>query len=137
MTPQTIIPDKETFSRSEILEILSNYTLIPNRRNTHPLPSVKEVKQIVEQVLGIEDLSERSRKREISDARHIYCFICYSYRLGKLEWIGAVINRNYATVLHSFKTTRGFLQSKGYAEFQEKYNKVAEVIMGQYENMVL
>ena len=135
--PQTILPDKETFSRTEILEILSNYTLIPNRKNTHPLPDVKEVKQIVEQVLEIEDLSERSRKREISDARHIYCYICYSNRLGKLEWIGAAINRNYSTILHSFKTTRDFLQSKGYTEFKEKYTRVAEVIMAQYKNMRL
>ncbi len=137
MTPQIILPNKELFHRTEILEILSNYTLIPKRKNTSTLPTVKDVKQIVEQVLKVEDISDRSRRREISDARHIYGFICYYQRLGTYQEIGKAINRDHATILHSFRVTRDYLQSKGHNAFREKYNKVVEAIISQYENIKL
>ena len=137
MTPQIILPDKELFHRSEILEILSNYTLILNKKKISALPTIKEVREIVEQVLNIEDISDRSQKRKFSDARHIYSFICYSQKLGTYEEIGKAIQRDHATILHSFRTTRNYLQSKGHTAFRDKYNKVSEVIMVQYENIRL
>ena len=137
MTLQIILPNKELFHRAEILEILSNYTLIPNRKNTSSLPTVKDIKEVVEQVLNVEDISERSRRRELSDARHIYGFICYYQKLGTYEEIGKAINRDHATILHSFSVTRDYLQSKGHTAFREKYNKVCEAIMNQYENITL
>lgn len=137
MIPQIILPNKEVFLRTEIIEILSNYTLIPNRKETSSLPTVEDVKQIVEQVLNVEDISERSRRRELSDARHIYGFICYYQKLGTYQEIGKAINRDHATILHSFGVTRDYLQSKGHTAFREKYNKVAEAIIVQYENVKL
>ena len=122
MTAQIVLPDKELFQRTEILEILSNYTLIPNRKKTSSLPTVKDVKEIVEQVLNVEDISDRSRRRELSDARHIYGFICYYQRLGTYYEIGKAIKRDHATILHSFRTTRNYLQSKGHNAFREKYD---------------
>ncbi len=137
MTAQIILPDKEVFHRSEIIEIFSDYTLIPNRKKTSSLPTVKDVKQIVEQVLSVEDISDRSRRRELSDARHIYSFICYYQKLGTYHEIGKAINRDHSTIVYSFRTTRDYLQLKGHTAFREKYNKVAEAIMNQYENISL
>ncbi len=137
MTAQIILPDKELFHRSEIIEIFSNYTLTPSRKEISSLPSIQEVKEIIQQVLNVEDISERSRRRELSDARHIYGFICYYHKLGTYEEIGRAINRDHATILHSFRVTRDYLQLKGHTAFREKYNKVCEAIMVQYENVRL
>lgn len=137
MTAQIILPDKELFHRSEIIEIFSNYTLTPSRKQISSLPTIEEVKETIQQVLNVEDISNRSRRRELSDARHIYGFICYYQRLGTYAEIGKAINRDHATILHSFKTTRDYLQLKGHTAFREKYNKVCEAIMMQYENIKL
>lgn len=132
MILQQIIPNKEVLQRSEILEILSEYTIISKNTQETTIPSVRDIKRIVEEVLEIDDLAEPSRRRMLSDARHIYCYICYYQRLGTLQEIGETIGRNHATVLHSFRTGRNMIRSKGEDIFKEKYYKVSNTVQDLY-----
>ena len=58
--------------------------------------------------ITVEQMKKRTNVREISDARHLYCFACKyfqsSLRSGySLSLVGEKINRHHTTVLHSQK----------------------------------
>lgn len=50
--------------------------------------------------ISIEDLQSKKRKREIVDARQVYCRRCCEYTRASLSKIGSLINRDHATVMH-------------------------------------
>ena len=61
---------------------------------------------IVSEYLGIapDDMSGKTRKREVADARHIFCYLASkAYGRYTLKQIGRKINRDHASVLHAKK----------------------------------
>ena len=59
---------------------------------------------VVSQHLGFstDELASKTRKREVADARHIFCYLASkAYGRFTLKQIGAKINRDHASVLHA------------------------------------
>ena len=69
------------------------------------------IKRIIEKEVGFR-IDTPNRKREATYARAIYCAVARGLNEGgrptSLELVGSVINRNYATVLHSLKVVLPF-----------------------------
>lgn len=69
---------------------------------------LKKIKNITEELTGIEDISVKDRRNNIVYARYLYFALCRYYSddisYVSLEKIGSVINRAHCTVIHGFKT---------------------------------
>tara|TARA_R110001632_G_scaffold140562_1_gene256569 strand:+ start:2579 stop:3097 length:519 start_codon:yes stop_codon:yes gene_type:complete len=63
---------------------------------------LEQLKQIIENIYGF-DLSDRSRKMGLVDARRIYCRIAYSIGYNLRE-IGEPIDRKHCNVIHLINT---------------------------------
>lgn len=69
------------------------------------------IERIIEKICDVTGinpttLSMRTRKREIVDARHIYCYIAKRETSLSLSKIGEPINRDHTSVLHAIKKIR-------------------------------
>ena len=60
----------------------------------------EKIKETMETDLNI-NLSEKSRRRVITEARSVYYQVCYTKLNMTLQEIGKTVNRDHATVLHS------------------------------------
>ena len=58
------------------------------------------IKQCVENVTGVEDISAKTRTYEVSTARWLYIKIARENTKHSLKSIGVIINRDHSTVLH-------------------------------------
>ena len=67
-------------------------------------------------------ISVKSRRRNLVEARHIYCLIVRKYTDYSLAIIGKEINRDHATVLHSIRRAKEFLQYD--QDFKVKFNNL-------------
>lgn len=73
---------------------------------------VERILKIVCENLGVdpEDVKSKTRKGEIAQARHIFCYLAYTSATGHtLTEIGRFIGRDHATVLHSRNKIKDFL----------------------------
>ena len=69
----------------------------------------KQVKETIETDLII-NLSENSRRRQITEARSVYYKICYDKLNMSLSAIGKTVDRDHATVLHSINNVFSSLE---------------------------
>ena len=61
----------------------------------------KQVKKLVEEALGINDLSTKSRTRPEAQGRHIYYKLAKKFcRYAGLRTIGEAVKRDHSTVVH-------------------------------------
>ncbi len=67
-----------------------------------------------------EDLKGLSRKREITEARQIYCSLARKYTKKSLGFIGNTVNRDHSTVISSIEVCEDLKGNN--AAFREKYN---------------
>lgn len=69
------------------------------------------VKEITSEILDIplDKMVSRSRKRDVVEARQIAMHISEKKKLGTLENIGIVYNRDHSTVLHAKKTINNLI----------------------------
>jgi len=58
----------------------------------------------------IDQIKGRRRLREYVEARHVFCYLCREHTILPLQKIGAMINRDHATVMHSHKTIKGWIE---------------------------
>ena len=72
--------------------------------------------------INIEDISSRSRKRELVDARKIYCHISKYCVKESLTSIGSKIDRHHSNVIHLIDECKNL--NKNNREFRTKYFKV-------------
>lgn len=80
-----------------------------NKKHKRSLITPQEVLGIVAENCGVtvESIISKSRKKEVSEARHIYCTIMKSEFDYALKTIGETINnRDHTTVIHSINTVK-------------------------------
>ncbi len=82
----------------------------------------EKVKEITESVLGIKDISTKSRYRNETDSRKIYCMVCIEFKIGIGAEIGSLIGIDHSTVVHHSKTGKNLTKTD--IDFRTKYHKV-------------
>jgi len=91
---------------------------------------IKNILHAVSEATGVsvEDMQGRNRKREFVFARDLFCnYIADNFRseLEKTQFtttkIGAMLNRNHSTVLHSFS-------KRNKAWFKPEYNRIKKIV---------
>ena len=92
------------------------------------IPPLEILKIVAEyHYITADDIIRKNNKREVSDARHMYCAIMkidfrYTY-----ESIGDLLNgRDHSTVMHSVSTFRD--RSKYEEGYKDQYEKILEKI---------
>lgn len=102
-----------------------------NKKHRRALISPQDVLDVVSKNFGvtIEDILSKSRKKEVSEARHIYCSIMKSEFSYSLKTIGQTISdRDHTTVIHSLNTV------KDRCETEEGYRENLDAIVDQLYN---
>lgn len=105
-------------------DIPSNFT---NSRRTKITPT--EVLEIIGEhhSISVQDIIRKYNKREVSDARHMFCKLMRTEFKYSLESIGGFLNgRDHTTVLHSIKTFDD--RSKFEEGYMEDYEKIVEKV---------
>lgn len=64
------------------------------------------------------DIVSRSRKRELADARALFCSYCYEYTKNSLSKIGDIVNISHSSVLVNNNKRKNVLESE-YDRFKE------------------
>ena len=61
--------------------------------------------------LDIDLITSKKRQREIVDARHIFCYLASkAYGRFTLKQIGAIVNRDHASVLHAKRKVKDLME---------------------------
>ncbi len=61
--------------------------------------------------IDIDLITSKKRQRDIVDARHIFCYLASkAYGRFTLKQIGAVVNRDHASVLHAKRKVKDLMQ---------------------------
>jgi hypothetical protein len=76
------------------------------------------IRKLVESETGAK-INVRSRRRELVEARHIYCLILKKHSRYTLDAIGKEIDRDHTSVLHSLRRAKEFLQYD--QDFKDKF----------------
>lgn len=86
---------------------------IPGIARTRTLFTPKIMFDVIEQVLEIstEELRSNSRKRELVEARHIFCYFTKENTKFTLSKIGGLVNRDHASILHAVNLINNLLES--------------------------
>ena len=100
----------------------------------------KFIKQLVESVGEVKDISDRSRKRYIVDLRSSYAKLCLVYiNSFKLEGCGIEISREHSTIIHSlesFKNDYGTKHFKATEVYDFCHLKLKEIYSIMLENKI-
>ncbi len=70
----------------------------------------QKLSQILPQHFGLtfEEVRSRSRKKDVSYARNLYCYFMRKRTIYSLEKIGEILNeRDYSTIIGSVKAVKG------------------------------
>lgn len=120
-----------------MMDIIENYSSqkelryrkIPEERLA---PALKEIFYDVANKCDVStiEMSSKSRKREICDARFIYCYRARIITKESLEAIGKLINRSHADVLH------GIRQVIEVPQLNKKYRQLYEETIIKKKTMV-
>jgi len=92
--------------------------------------SPAEVLQIIGDYhsISVEHIIRKYNKREVSDARHIFCKLMKTEFKYSLESIGGFLNgRDHTTIIHSIKTFDD--RSKFEEGYMEDYEKILEKVI--------
>lgn len=105
-----------------------------NRKNIKMF-ELSDIERIVTECLNMEPncLKNKSRTRDIVDARTIYTHIARKYNF-TVKTVGAHINRDHTTAIHHTKKAENLLTVDEI--FAEKYNKVLNTIKEQYAKSI-
>lgn len=100
-----------------------------DRKNLDKLPRIDLTKEYIMEVISkecevtIQSLSEKTRKQEVVQARHIYCAIAKKYMKLSLKNIGQTIGgRDHTTILHAIRTFEERIVIE--EQYQNKVNKI-------------
>jgi chromosomal replication initiation ATPase DnaA len=95
------------------------------------------IRSVLMERLGIDltELVDKSRKRDLVAARHIYCKLCWDYTLSPLYSIATMLGGlDHSSIIHGIKTADNDLKTD--AEFRFKYELIHAVIADMYETTV-
>ena len=88
--------------------------------------------------LGWGAIESRSRKRDIIDARRLYCGILRNVFGLTFHQIGEMLNKNHATIVHSIKIHDNFVKIlKSYKKNYEEIESMFYLSENYYEHEVL
>ncbi len=94
--------------------------IVKNKKHKRTISNPMDVLKIVAENCGVtvEDVLSKCRKKEISEARHIFCVIMKKEFNFSLKRIGEFINnRDHTTVIHSVNTVKDRCDTEdGYKE---------------------
>jgi hypothetical protein len=94
-----------------------------------------KVKRVVEEYMGIEDLSIKDRSHEIAMARWLYCKLAREYVGATTILIGKTINRDHSTVVHALKSLDfEFAYNK---DLQTKYDDLSIIVMSTIKTFTI
>lgn len=88
-----------------------------NRKN------LEDLQETIENFLGVYDIDSKRRSEEIVKARTMY-FVIARKRNYSLDFIGNIVNRNHATVIHGLKLHDNYM----------RYDKCYKIV---YENLLI
>tara|TARA_R110000824_G_scaffold380565_1_gene572996 strand:+ start:512 stop:886 length:375 start_codon:yes stop_codon:yes gene_type:complete len=96
--------------------------------------NINSIINSITKITGIEmsKLQSPSRKREIVDARHLFCYFAKKQSKLSCQAIGDIINRNHASVIHAVKKVTQLKQTD--REFKELVPKIYNLIQ-KYERL--
>ena len=95
---------------------------------------IKGIKKDIESYLFINDISIKKRSREITDARKLFCYVCYYFFKDNYKDITEELNLNHDTFIYHKNTYKemlkfNFAPHKELAELLiKKYNSLNEII---------
>ena len=92
--------------------------------NTHKV--LQLIKNETEKITGIEDISSKTRTRELVFARHIYIKAAREFTDYPTIMIGAAINRDHSTVVHALSNME--FDFKYDKDLQTKYDQLAIIL---------
>jgi len=92
--------------------------------NTHK--ALQLIKNETEKITGIEDISSKTRTRELVFARHIYIKAAREFTDYPTIMIGAAINRDHSTVVHALSNME--FDFKYDKDLQTKYDQLAIIL---------
>ena len=84
---------------------------------------INKLKLLINEELGV-DLDENTRKRNVVEARALYFTILKNTTNLTLAKIGAMVDKDHATVLHGIKNLQDWMQQNHY--LQKAYNSVLD-----------
>lgn len=70
----------------------------------------ENIKKLVEAETGIKDISTRSRKQHIVEARIIYSVLCLRHTKNSYHRIAESMNRDHSTIVHHRKLHNNWLE---------------------------
>lgn len=91
----------------------------------------KQVKKLVEEALGVDDLSTKRRTRGLAQGRFIYYKLARKFcRYASLKAIGDTVNRDHSTVVHGLNQ---YDYEAGYDTYmKDVYDHVYNKLDGNY-----
>lgn len=90
--------------------------------------AIENIKEIIQDESGIDNILKNSRKRSYVDARRIFYHILRNYHLLSFEKIGKICGkRNHATILHSLRDVEFLIKSD--PDISSLYNRVSDRVL--------
>lgn len=90
--------------------------------------AIENIKEIIQDESGIDNILKDSRKRSYVDARRIFYHILRNYHCLSFEKIGKICGkRNHATILHSLRDVEFLIKSD--PDISSLYNRVSDRVL--------
>ena len=93
------IPNKPTFQREEIIQILDNFRFLPKDHVSETPLTLDEIREVVEFVFGANIIADTRRRKKVN-ALKAFSYLAKEYTNLPYEVIGKYVNRDHATILH-------------------------------------
>lgn len=86
-----------------------SYWIVPGLLRRGSVEAAAQIVRRVEQFAGVENLRERTRRREVCEARQVACFILRRDTDFSLERIGRLLGIDHSSVVHSIQVVKNLL----------------------------
>jgi len=94
----------------------------------------KIIKETVERISGIKDLSEKNKKQFVVDVRFIYMKLCYDFNKAKfsLTECGRTIKRDHGTIIYGLRQASNHL-NKDYFMANDVYYSALSYLTNDFD----
>ena len=100
--------------------------VVPEAKNKKT--NIDDIKNIIQEESGLDNILKNTRKRNYVDARRIYYHILRNYHYLSLDKIGKLAgNRNHATVLHGLRNVDFLIKSD--PDVSNLFNRVSDRVL--------
>jgi chromosomal replication initiation ATPase DnaA len=107
-----------------------SYWVFPGIAGTHVrVPDLDYILARSAECFGVsaDDIVSRTRRFDITLARHAYCFAASSYTNETLLSIAGKISRHHASVINSIKASRNMIETN-FVDFKKRYEYLIKLI---------